>query len=96
MAEYMRFGASFKMDVPEQAKAWKILSAYPPRQRMAALSHMICGYQDQKEYLESIRQLMKDELQGASIFVQPQKKVESADNDALDFLLSLQKGDGFI
>ena len=63
---------------------------------MAALSHMICGYQDQKEYLESIRQLMKDELQGASIFVQPQKKVESADNDALDFLLSLQKGDDFL
>ena len=96
MAEYMRFGASFKMDVPEQAKAWKILSAYPPRQRMSALSRMICGYQQESKLLESIRKILREELQGASIFVQPQKKVESADNDALDFLLSLQKGDGFI
>ena len=40
MAEYMRFGASFKMDVPEQAKAWKILSAYPaPSAYGGALSH---------------------------------------------------------
>ena len=96
MAEYMRFGASFKMDVPEQAQAWKILSAYPPRQRMAALSRMICGYQQESKLLESIRKILREELQGASISIQPQEKVESADNDALDFLLSLQKGDGFI
>ena len=96
MAEYMRFGASFKMDEPEQATAWKILSAYPPRQRMSALSRMICGYQQESKLLESIRKILREELQGASISIQPQEKVESADNDALDFLLSLQKGDGFI
>lgn len=95
MPERIRFGASFQTDDCEQMRAWQILSAYPPRQRTAALARMICGYQDQMELLDAIRQLLKEELQSVALKEPPQEKAEDVDDDVLGFIVSLQKGEVF-
>lgn len=96
MAEHKRFGASFKMEDPEQAEAWRILSAYPPRQRMAALSHMVCGYRAQQEQLECIRTTILEALPIQADNCTAHGRAEGIDDDVLGFLSALQQGDDFI
>ena len=96
MAEIIRFGAVFKLDDPTQAEAWRIISQRPPRMRMAAICRMICGYQEQKDLLDAIRRLLREELQTVTISDAPNEKAGNVDEDILGFLHSLQEGDGFL
>lgn len=53
---------------------------------------MICGYQEQKELLDSISQLLTNQHHATGSEGAPDK-AENVDDDVLDFILSLQKGD---
>ncbi|MCC8181943.1 MAG: hypothetical protein LIO45_03035 [Clostridiales bacterium] len=92
----IRFGASFRLSDPEQARAWSILSAFPARQRMPALAHMICRYQDMHILLDELRQLLREELSACAAShetVSSSGQAGDADADVLGFLYALQRGD---
>ena len=92
MPERIRFGASFHLDDPIHRKAWEILSKCALHQRTNTLCRMICGYQEQKELLDSISQLLTNQHHATGSEGAPDK-AENVDDDVLDFILSLQKGD---
>ena len=96
MGEIIRFGAVFKLDDPMQAEAWRIISRQPPRMRMASLCRMVCGYQAQKDLLDAIRTLLREELQSVTVSNTPNEKAGDVDDDILGFLRSLQEGDDFL
>ena len=95
VAEKRRLSLSFSMSQREQREAWGRLSAIPPGQRMEAVCRMINGYMEQKELLEAIRNIIREETAGIS-FTKTTTQPEQAgafDEDVLGFLRALQEGD---
>ena len=86
MAEQRRFSAVFHLNDPVQRKAWEILSRAPPRQRMATLCRMICGYREQKELLDAVREVIQEELKRVSVSGAAPQEIPQR---ALDFIQTL-------
>lgn len=95
MAEKRRLSLSFSLAQREQREAWVHLSAISPGQRMDAVCRMVNGYMEQRELLESIRRIFREELAGIS-FTKTTTQPEQAgavNADVLGFLRALQEGD---
>lgn len=89
-----RLNLSFSMTSPVQQRAWKKLMDIPAGQRSAAVCRMICEHKNQQELLETVRQAVRQELQGSQIQItQAAPQAGSIDEDVLGFLASLQEGD---
>ena len=89
-----RLNLSFSMTFPVQQRAWKKLMDIPAGQRSAAVCRMICEHREQRELLEAVRQVIRQELQGSQIQIaQAAPQAGSIDEDVLGFLASLQEGD---
>ena len=97
MADKRRFNLSFSLSRREHRDAWNRLSAIPPGQRMDAICRMINGYMEQRELLKAIRRMLREELADANRTLQPAQAgtAGAVDGDVLDFLRTLQEGDGF-
>ena len=55
---------------------------------------MICEHREQRELLEAVRQVIRQELQGSQIQIaQAAPQAGDVDDDVLGFLASLQEGD---
>lgn len=95
MAEKRRLNLSFSMVSPLQKEAWKILSAVPSGQRTDAVCRAICKSHNENILLESIRDIVKEELQNVE-FTAKNKQLQAGDIDenVLGFLLSLQEEGG--
>ena len=66
----------------------------PAGQRSAAVCRMICEHREQRELLEAVRQVIRQELQGSQIQIaQAALQAGDIDDDVLGFLVSLQAGD---
>ena len=89
-----RLNLSFSMTSPVQQRAWKKLMDIPAGQRSAAVCRMICDHREQRELLEAVRQVIRQELQGSQIQIaQAALQAGDIDDDVLGFLVSLQEGD---
>ena len=89
-----RLNLSFSMTSPVQQRAWKKLMDIPAGQRSAAVCRMICEHREQRELLEAVRQVIRQELQGSQTQItQAAPQAGSIDEDILGFLASLQEGD---
>ena len=89
-----RLNLSFSMPSPVQQRAWKKLLDIPAGQRSAAVCRMICEHREQRELLEAVRQVIRQELQGSQIQIaQAAPQAGDIDDDVLGFLVSLQEGD---
>lgn len=86
MAEERRFSAVFHLSDPVQRRAWEILSRAPPRQRMATLCRMICGYREQEELLDALREVIQEELKRVSVSGAAPQEIPQR---ALDFIQTL-------
>ena len=98
MAEKRRLSLSFSLAQREQRNAWERLSAVAPGQRMDAVCRMINGYMEQQELLETVRDVIREELTGV-LFTKTTTQPEQAgavDEDVLGFLRALQEGDDTI
>ena len=95
MADKRRMSLSFSMSQPEQKAAWDRLSAIRPGRRLDAVCRMINGYMEQRELLESIRNILREELTGVSVSKNHTQPKEAGDvgADVLGFLRALQEGD---
>ena len=92
-----RLNLSFSMTSPIQQRAWKKLMDIPAGQRSAAVCRMICEHREQRELLEAVRQVIRQELQGSQIQIaQAALQAGDIDDDVLGFLVSLQEGDDTI
>lgn len=92
-----RLNLSFSMTSPVQQRAWKKLMDIPAGQRSAAVCRMICEHREQRELLETVRQVIRQELQGSQIQIaQAALQAGDIDDDVLGFLVSLQEGDDTI
>lgn len=62
---------------------------------MDAVCRMINGYMEQRELLESIRNILREELTGVSVSKNHTQPKEAGDvgADVLGFLRALQEGD---
>ena len=66
----------------------------PAGQRSATVCRMICEHREQRELLEAVRQVIRQELQGSQIQIaQAAPQAGDIDDDVLGFLVSLQEGD---
>ena len=66
----------------------------PAGQRSAAVCRMICEHREQRELLDAVRQVIRQELQGSQIQIeQAALQAGDIDDDVLGFLVSLQEGD---
>jgi len=102
MAEKRRLNLSFSMAAPHQREAWKLLRAIPSGQRTDAVCRMILEHQSQRELLDAVRSVIREELRSVQIVSQQIEEPEQQDagnvsDDVLGFLLSLQEeGDDII
>ena len=63
-------------------------------QRSAAVCRMICEHREQRELLDVVRQVIRQELQGSQIQIaQAALQTGDVDDDVLGFLAALQEGD---
>ncbi len=99
MAEIRRLNLSLNLSRPKQREAWKIIRTIPAGQRTDAVCRMICQAGKQKNLLDSIRSVFREEL-GRVEFVSDKEKPEpqagDVDDDVLGFLRSLQEEDDII
>lgn len=95
MAEKRRLNLSFSMASQLQKEAWKILSAVPYGQRTDAVCRAICKPHNENTLLESIRNIIKEELKNVEFTVKnEQPRAGDVDENVLGFLLALQNNDG--
>ena len=89
-----RLNLSFSMASPLQKQAWKKLMDIPAGKRTDHVCRMICEHKNQQELLDTVRQTVRQELQGSRIKItQAAPQAESIQDDVLGFLASLQEGD---
>lgn len=96
--ERRRINLSLSLSSPRQRQVWELLSAIPPGQRTDAVCRMVCGYREQEALLETVRSVIREELQN-STFVHQQEHTQpeqagDVDENVLGFLLSLQGEEG--
>lgn len=95
--ERRRVNLSLSLSSPRQRQVWELLSAIPPGQRTDAVCRMVCGYQEQEALLETVRSVIREELQNGRFVHQEHTQSEQAgdvDENVLGFLLSLQGEEG--
>ena len=95
MGDRRRLNLAFRLDRPDQRRAWAILSAIPPGQRTQAVCRMVAGYLDQHALLEAVRAVIREELGGVPPTKTNTQREEAGDVDdtVLGFLRALQEGD---
>ena len=98
MADKRRLNLSFSMASPFQREAWKHLCAIPAGQRTGVVCRAVCRMYEQESLLESVRQIVREELRGVE-FVSAKEKTEQpqagdVDDNVLGFLLALQNDGG--
>ncbi len=86
------------MASPFQREAWKRLCAIPSGQRTDAVCRAVCRMYEQDTLLETVRQIVREELRGVE-FVSAKEKTEQPgagelDDNVLGFLLALQNDGG--
>ena len=83
------------MASPFQREAWKRLCAIPSGQRTDAVCRAVCRMYEQDALLESVRQIIREELRGVELISAKEKaeqpQTEDVDDNVLGFLLALQK-----
>ena len=86
------------MSIPRQREAWELLCASPSGQRADAVCRMILEHRNQNELLETVRTVIREELNSVQIIPQieepEQQEAENVSDDVLGFLLSLQSEGG--
>ena len=98
MADKRRLNLSFSMASPFQREAWKRLCAIPSGQRTDAVCRAVCRMYEQDTLLETVRQIIREELRDVE-FISAQEKTEQpqagdVDESVLGFLLALQNDGG--
>ena len=95
MANRRRLNLSLSMASPVQRGAWEVIRAIPPGQRTEAVCKMILETNARKEMLDTVRTVLREELQGLETTTTTRTRSESeagdVDKDVLGFLLSLQE-----
>lgn len=87
-----RLNLSFSMRSPIQRQAWRTLMDIPAGERTGAVCRMICEHKNQRELLEAVRQVIRQELQGSQIKItEATPKAENIQDDVLGFLAALQE-----
>ncbi len=99
MAEKRRLNLSFSMASPFQREAWERLCAIPAGQRTDAVCRAVCRMYEQESLLESIRQMIREELHGVEIISAKERSEQSqgagdVGDEILGFLSALQKEEG--
>ena len=87
---------SLNLSAPHQREAWNILRGIPAGQRTDTVCQMICQARKQKNLLDSIRTVFREELCRVE-FVSATEKIEQpqagdVDENVLGFLFALQQG----
>ena len=99
MADKRRLNLSFSMASPFQREAWKRLCAIPSGQRTDAVCRAVCRMYEQDTLLETVRQIIREELRGVELISAKEKAEQPQAGDDLDdnvlgFLLALQNDGG--
>ena len=98
MADQRRLNLALNLSAPHQREAWNILRAIPAGQRTDAVCRMICEGHKRETLLESIRAMLREELNQVE-FVSAKEKTDEpqagdVDENVLGFLLALQQEEG--
>ena len=99
MDKRRRLNLSFNMASPLQKEAWERLYAIPAGQRTDAVCQAVCRMYEQDRLAETLRAVIREELQGVELITekgkneQPQEAGDLDDN-VLGFLLALQNDGG--
>ena len=98
MADKRRLNLALNLSAPHQREAWNILRAIPAGQRTDAVCRMICEGHKRETLLESIRAMLREELNQVE-FVSAKEKTDEpqagdVDDNVLGFLLALQQEEG--
>ena len=97
MAEKRRLNLAFSLAQPYQRRAWEWLSTIPAGQRTDAVCGLIRDHMNQRELLDAVRTVVREELGQARPPIQTENTMRTeagdVDNDVLGFLFALQKGD---
>ena len=87
---------SLSLDAPLQRQVWEILSAVPARQRTEMVCCAILQYQDRRATAEMLREMLREELNGAYTVKHEESGAEREEkqdveisDSVLDFLASL-------
>ena len=98
MADKRRLNLSFSMASPFQREAWKRLCAIPSGQRTDAVCRAVCRMYEQDTLLETVRQIIREELRGEELISSKEKAEQpqagDVDDNVLGFLLALQNDGG--
>ncbi len=90
--EKHRLNIALSMDNPLQRETWTILTQMDNRTN--AVCEAVCAHYKQKDFLETLRMVLRDELK--NVFVSPSEATKTTEpetnvNEAvMDFLLTLQ------
>lgn len=90
--EKHRLNIALSMDNPLQRDAWAILSQVPSGSRTNALCEAVCSHYKQKNFWETMRSMLREELQCVSIRVgaEDAESTDPEEDEAiLNFLRSL-------
>ena len=90
--EKHRLNIALSMDNPLQRDAWAILSQIPSGSRTNALCEAVCSHYKQKDFWETMRSMLREELKSVSIRVgvHDTESTEPEEDEAiLNFLRSL-------
>lgn len=93
-----RVNLSLNLSAPHQREAWGIIRAIPAGLRTDAVCRAVCRMHEQESLLETVRQIVREELRGVE-FVSAKEKTEQPragelDDNILGFLLALQNDGG--
>ena len=93
-----RLNLSFSMASPLQRETWRRLCAIPSGQRTDAVCRAVCRMHEQESLLETVRQIVREELRSIE-FISAKEKSEQpqagdVDDNVLGFLLALQNDGG--
>ena len=93
-----RLNLSLNLSAPSQREAWRRLCAIPSGQRTDAVCRAICRMYEQDALLETVRQIVRDELRGVE-FTSAKETTEQPQagdvyDNVLGFLLALQNDGG--
>ena len=98
MAERRRLNLSFSMASPLQREAWKRLCAIPAGRRTEAVCRAVCRMNEYDALVETVRQIVREELRGVEFVFATEKPVQpqagDVDENVLGFLLALQNNGG--
>lgn len=89
-----RLHIMLSLDTPLQREAWQILSQ--ANNKTSAVCEAVCGYHKQKSLEDTLRSILREELEHISVSAVPliaeadEKAEPEVDASVLNFLLALQ------